>query len=371
MIGDDRVRFCHSCEKKVYNISAMPRGEARKLVAQNGNRICIRYVRLSNGKVVTTDTKLYKITGRASRLATGVFGATLTLSALATAQTEMPAAKTEAPKIEVKQDKDYSKTSRISFTIEDPNGAVIPNAKVVMTGEKTGEVFTGFSDDEGVAQFEFIPHGLYKTEVSFAGFRTRNLTFEITQAVEPNVKIGLDVGEIMGMIVDVSYEIPLFAAIAAGDNDTVKNMISSGFDVNTKAQNSKTTALHVAVEHGNLEIVKLLLSNGADVNAKDNEKRTPLTRISDAFEDDNKILLEILRLLISKGADVNFRDEEDGFTILMGAAEEDNVEVVKLLLEAGADPNSKDEDGETAFDKTDSDEIKQLLIRYGARKTEN
>jgi ankyrin repeat protein len=44
------------------------------------------------------------------------------------------------------------------------------------------------------------------------------------------------------------------------------------------------------------------------------------------------------------------------------------LEIVKLLLEAGANPNLKDDDGETAMMKTDSEEIKNLLKQYGAKK---
>ena len=33
MLGDQRVRFCVSCEKNVYNLSAMPKDEAEALIA--------------------------------------------------------------------------------------------------------------------------------------------------------------------------------------------------------------------------------------------------------------------------------------------------------------------------------------------------
>jgi ankyrin repeat protein len=51
----------------------------------------------------------------------------------------------------------------------------------------------------------------------------------------------------------------------------------------------------------------------------------------------------------------------------LNAAEAKNTDVVKLLLSAGANPNVQDNKGETAMAlSSDSDEIKQLLVSYGA-----
>lgn len=363
MIGDELVRFCTGCEKNVYNLSAMTRREARKFVAKNSGKVCVRYVRLTNGKVQTADTRLYKITRQTSRLAAGVLGATLTLSAAAQAQTTTAPPKTEKEKTEKSQNKDYSKTSRISFTVYDLNGAVIPNAKVLLINQKTKEEFVGFSDQEGIVKFFVLPRGKYLATISASNFNNHNQILQIKEPVEPNIKVYLEVGIFVGVVVVVEYEFPLFYAIAQGDNEAARRLIDTGFNVNTKNKDN-LTALHVAVEHGNLEIVRLLLEKGANVNIKNKEKLTPIWMID---TEDEKTAIEIFRLLISKGADVNVPNE-DKETLLMLACENDSIEAAKILLAAGANPNLKDEDGETAMDKTDSDEIKRLLISYGARK---
>jgi hypothetical protein len=369
MRGDERVRFCNSCEKNVYNLSAMPRREAVKFAARNSGRVCVRYVRLPDGRVLTADTKLYKIAGRASRLAAGALGATLTLSAIVSAQTESGKVKTENQKTETKQNKDAAKKSQISFTIVDPIHEVMPDIQIQLTNEKTKKTFSAVTDSQGTAFFYGVPAGKYEINVAaqkgFSSFSGHAI--EIKNSVEPNINIRLDLPiEVIGDIIDTWSEIPLFQAILQKDNETVKQLINSGFDINKK-DNHGQTALHVAVHCGNVEIVKLLLSKGAKVNAKDKEKQTPFLMIGG---DDDSQAKEIFRLLIDAGADVNVEDE-DGETLLMSACEDEELEAVKLLLEAGANPNIKDEDGETAFDKTDSEEIKQLLIRYGARKMDN
>ena len=78
--------------------------------------------------------------------------------------------------------------------------------------------------------------------------------------------------------------------------------------------------------------------------------------------------VEILNYLIQKGADVNVQTKSEKSSVLMFACDDNNLEIVKMLLEAGANPNLKDEDGETALQKTDSEEIKQLLKQYGAKE---
>lgn len=299
MSGDEQKRFCSSCEKDVYNLSAMPRWEARKFVAQNAGKVCVRYVRLPNGKVQTADTKLYKITRRASQIAAGVFSATLTLSAIANAQTvEKP--ESRANKTTQSQKETDAKTSRISFTVYDPNNEVIPNAEATLVNQKAKQKFVSHADSGGIITFALIPHGRYEVEISSAGFQSYKQTIQIKQEIEPNTEVTLEVG-FTGIVIVDTYEISFFTTIAQENNGDIKRLISQGFDVKTKDSNKKT-ALHIAVEHSNLEAVKILLDADANVNAKDKYNRTPLLMIDENIEENTT---EIVRLLIQKGANVN------------------------------------------------------------------
>jgi len=357
MTGDEKARFCETCKKDVHNISAMTRKEARKFAAQNSGKACVRFERLENGKVLTADTKLHKI-GRASRIAAGVFSAALTISAVANAQT---VEKPKTQKTTQSQKENQTKTSRISFTIYDPTGAVITNAEIKLKNQNTGQEFNETSNELGVAQFTYIPIGNYQIKATSLGFRSYEIQLNFKESTEPNINITLEVGTI-GEFVVFEYEFPIFFAIMQEKNEEVRETIYQGFDVKTKDK-EKRTALHIAVEHSNLEAVRILLDANANVNAKDKYKRTPLLMIEENFEENTA---EIVRLLIQKGADVNVRDESKS-TALMFACEDDNLEIVKMLWEAGANPNLKDADGETALDKTDSEEIKQILKQYGAK----
>jgi len=57
MKGSDRVRFCASCAKNVYDISAMTRPEAEALVFGAKGRVCARFHRRPDGRVLTSDCR--------------------------------------------------------------------------------------------------------------------------------------------------------------------------------------------------------------------------------------------------------------------------------------------------------------------------
>lgn len=55
MQGDDQVRFCGKCQLNVYNLGAMSADEARGLIEKSEGRICVRFYRRHDGKVLTRD----------------------------------------------------------------------------------------------------------------------------------------------------------------------------------------------------------------------------------------------------------------------------------------------------------------------------
>lgn len=108
--------------------------------------------------------------------------------------------------------------------------------------------------------------------------------------------------------------------------------------------------------------MKLLLENGADFEAKMSHGFTPLIQ---AASDNN---IEAVKLLLEYGADIDAQSANKG-TALVLAIVENNYEIVKLLLEEGANPNLIDAFGWTALDYTDAkrnNKIINLLIEKKA-----
>lgn len=55
MKGDDRSRYCTDCKLNVYNLSGMTREEAEAFLRKSEGRLCVRYYRRADGKIMTRD----------------------------------------------------------------------------------------------------------------------------------------------------------------------------------------------------------------------------------------------------------------------------------------------------------------------------
>jgi ankyrin repeat protein len=119
----------------------------------------------------------------------------------------------------------------------------------------------------------------------------------------------------------------------------VRLLVEHGADVNAKSTTGRTALLLAALHNGSDEVVDLLIAKGADVHARDNRGLTFLLAASAACNSRQ------VRLAVDAGLDVNAKDESLGFTPLMNAAGNGDLDSVKLLLAKGAhasDVSAKD-----------------------------
>lgn len=58
MVGDEKVRFCQGRQLPVYNLSAMDVEEAAERIAQDDDRLCVRFYRRADGTILTRDCPL-------------------------------------------------------------------------------------------------------------------------------------------------------------------------------------------------------------------------------------------------------------------------------------------------------------------------
>jgi hypothetical protein len=92
-------------------------------------------------------------------------------------------------------------------TVTDPTGAVIPNAKVVLTGTENGENRETTTGDEGIYVFPEIKAGLYQLTVEAAGFsRTSVDNIKVDVQGTQSIQVQLQLGEITGNVVTVDAE---------------------------------------------------------------------------------------------------------------------------------------------------------------------
>ena len=127
---------------------------------------------------------------------------------------------------------------------------------------------------------------------------------------------------------DNEYNTPLYMAASNGNIEAVKILLEAGADVNAKNFKGETP-LYVAISKNNNELAKLLMQYNADVN----HKVHGWTPLYFAILKKNN---EIAKILIEHNANVDLIDYY-GYSPLMLAARNGDVEAVQLLIDNGAD----------------------------------
>ncbi len=418
MVGSDQVRMCEHCAKDVNNISEMTRKDAKRLVRASDGNICIRYMQHPVTKRPVFADQLHQITRRAPGIAAGVMAASMSLSTMAYAQETGTANESAAePQIVstlTKDQKQVPKSARsdgsVSGTITDQQGGVIQNASISATNLTTNVISNTSTNGEGRYIFEGLESGTYRVESTAGGFVQNSVDVTVGADSEANadLSLGIQISETLevrsetvvvtqsfsgGISISRDYSTALARAVDNDVPEEVQDLITKGANVNGKDANyNNLTPLFLAVENGNLEIIQMLLNAGAKVNVRDKSKQTALMRLDmDAtpemisllvrhgvklnLSDDEgntaldivsgSVSTEVLQALISAGADITLANQE-GKTPLMTAAQDGKIENVRILLESGANANALDKDGQNSLAYADQDEIKQLLVSYGA-----
>ena len=192
---------------------------------------------------------------------------------------------------------------------------------------------------------------------------------------------------------------PIHYAAWFAHADVVRLLLDRGAEVNVK-DNAGLTPLHFAAKDVYVDVIMLLINRGADVNAKDNDGWTPLHDATwDGHADVAVLLLDrgaqvngktiggwtplhyaawdgyvhVAVVLLDRGAEVNCKDNK-GKTPLRFAIGLGHVDVVRLLLDRGAEINCeikfKNGKGETALGLAKKQEIRNYLVKRGAKKEE-
>ena len=161
-----------------------------------------------------------------------------------------------------------------------------------------------------------------------------------------------------------SGETALMTCARTGNVEAVKSLVTAGADVNAKERLQQQTPLMWAVAQGHPAVVRLLIESGADIHARTKSSEpvvvgTGFANAASRFEVPlsqggfTPLLfaarqgdLESARILLEAGADAN-EAAADGMSVLLVAADSGHEDLAIFLLERGANPNAKDRNGMT------------------------
>jgi len=132
----------------------------------------------------------------------------------------------------------------------------------------------------------------------------------------------------------------LHEAVAEGDVEQVKLLISRGADVNARDKGTGWTPIFKATNAGHAEVVRVLLDKGASADTGDARGYGPICYA--IWNED----MEMVQALVAAGADINRRfSAESSYNAFFEAIWMDNPSLVKWLMNAGADVNYRDGQG--------------------------
>src|SRR5215211_393091 len=97
----------------------------------------------------------------------------------------------------------------VSGTVQDPTGAVVPSARVVLKDAKTGITKEAASTGEGTFFFPDLPVGPYEITVTAQGFQTAVVTdVNVLTSQTTDVRVSLPVGQTSETVTVVSDTTP-------------------------------------------------------------------------------------------------------------------------------------------------------------------
>lgn len=164
--------------------------------------------------------------------------------------------------------------------------------------------------------------------------------------------------------IDISTKMgttPLIKAAAGGHGDCTRMLIIGGAD--TMKENWYGPALHCAAEAGKTSTIKELLSSGIDVDSKDHHGRTALHCATASGHG------PAIQELLSMGANINAIGSDGYGCLRMAVLWQLPVALVQLLLDNGADTEISSEHGITVLHEASAsgaEEMVSLLLKYGA-----
>ena len=174
MTGDDRVRFCDSCQLNVYNFAELTRKEAEEIIRTTEGRICGRLYRRADGSVITKDCPvgLRAVRRRVARIAGAVFATLMSMCSVIVGQKQSQQDKScrQQVKITSKLEQLPNGSGKVTGTIVDPNGAVVAGAKIAIVDRQTNSKHSTKSNDEGVFTQNLSP-GTYDILIESPGFK--------------------------------------------------------------------------------------------------------------------------------------------------------------------------------------------------------
>lgn len=167
--------------------------------------------------------------------------------------------------------------------------------------------------------------------------------------------------DVAHVLIEAGAPLDVFEAAATGQVEKLRALLDKNPLLVNAVGADGFSPLGLSAFFGRDEVAAELLARGADVNAvsQNNMRVAPL---HSAVAGHHARLAEAL---VKAGAEVNAA-QQDGFTPLMGAAQNGNLALVEFLLEHGANVSAVTADGRTALSIAQEENREAVAARLSA-----
>ena len=206
---------------------------------------------------------------------------------------------------------------------------------------ETALQWAAYQDDQETAQL-LIGGGARVDAANEYGVTA--LSLACTNRSDPMVRMLLEAGANPNAAQSTG-ETVLMTCARTGSLTAVRLLLEKGADPTGRETRWEQTALMWALAFGHSQVARTLIEHDANINARSSGGFTPLLF---AVQQDD---LDSVRLLLTKGADLNYATEEHGNALTVATAS--GHEALGLfLLEQGAEPDRPEAHGVTALHYT-------------------
>jgi len=166
-------------------------------------------------------------------------------------------------------------TGDLTGTVTDPAGAMVPNAKVTLKSDATGETVANTSSGTGQFRFSLLRPGTYTLTTTAAGFAeaAQRTTVSLGQASNITVQLAL---QAQAQAVNVTEAVGLVQTDNANlastfNNNLLENLPAGGNDMTAYAQTAPGVTVSTGAGYGNFSAFGLPgVSNLFTINGTDN-----------------------------------------------------------------------------------------------------
>jgi Carboxypeptidase regulatory-like domain len=195
MSGNDDVRYCSECHRKVYNFSTLRDEEVQRILSADKQRICARLSPQPSfmKRRRRSSSKSFMIAiQRMSRVASIAFAAAIYVIPAA----GKPLNTTPGNLFQIQPN-----PAGIILIVVDDDGAAISKARVALVNEKTKKKFKGETDTLGQFRITDIPDGTYEITIEAFAFEPLN---QIHICLPPRVPLKLQLHHESAFVGEVS-----------------------------------------------------------------------------------------------------------------------------------------------------------------------